>query len=100
MSKLHNKPKVQFSQETRDKGHECKKCHISPPDNLQVKYHFNAFGTHLNSGSGWWIRVDHHWEIGYHGERREKFDTVASILCPKCTKEHNSVISKLFEEEL
>lgn len=67
---------------------------------MRVSYSFNPFSTQMTSDAGWWIRVDHHWELGYHGVRREQFDTVAAILCPECREKHNNDMVKFLEEVL
>lgn len=87
--------KIKFAQEVKDKGVECEECHVAPPSPFLLSYHFNPFGTHVTSECGWWLRVSHHWELGYHGERREVDDTINLILCPSCKDTHNKRMDEL-----
>lgn len=64
---------------------------------VEFKGRANECVTHMNSVDGWWLRLSHHFHHDYNVERKRLPDTVSTLLCQKCAKDHDERMSTLFD---
>lgn len=90
MSEQQPEKQSHFNIERKDIGN-CRGCEAS-----SEKEEFRGIPgevcTHLKSQNGWWLRIDHSYDV-FEGTRKP--DRVGELLCPTCLEEHNKQLEEL-----